>query len=200
MTRVILLERLKEFTEAAVCDLRLPVRPGEEADELPPPRAPGVYLMRLPEFRDAMRKAPYILHQVVTGKDSQTSGHALPDAVAVVRTVFCVYHEDCQEGALALLNLMEQLRIALLEQAVLGGQFVLDLKTGVEMLAYPDDGESSIAPYYLGEMVTTWKIPPVKRLASDRVIHGMPPCDPCPKHLEETRKLKGMNQNGKENH
>lgn len=198
MTRVILLERLKEFTEAAVHDLRLPVRPEEEADELPPPRAPGVYLMRLPEFRDAMRKAPYVLHQVVTGRDTQTAGHALPDASAVVRTVFCVYHEDGQEGALALLNLMEQFRIALLEQAVLGGQFALDLKAGVEMLAYPDDGEIRIAPYSLGEMVTTWEIPPVKRLASERVIHGMPPRDPYPQHRQKDIILKGLDKNGKE--
>jgi|GluameStandDraft_1065615.scaffolds.fasta_scaffold44257_2 hypothetical protein len=205
MTRVILLEQLKEFTEVVVHDLRLPVRPEEESDELPILRPPSVYRMHLPEFGDAMRKAPYVLHQVVIGKDSQTSGRALPDATTVVRTVFCVYHEDCQEGALALLNLMEQLRIALLEQAVLGGQFALDLKAGVEMLAYPDDGDVSIAPYYLGEMISTWHIPPVKRFASDRVIHGMPPCDPYPRYPggfpeATTVLLRKEDKNGEETH
>ncbi len=41
MTRVILLEQLKEFTEVVVHDLRLPVRPEEESDELPILRPPA---------------------------------------------------------------------------------------------------------------------------------------------------------------
>ena len=62
-----------------------------------------------------------------------------------------------------LLNVMERLRIALLEQVVIGKQFRLDLKEGLESLAYPDDASSSTAPYYLGEMVSQWKLPPVGR-------------------------------------
>ena len=191
MTKVILLEKLKEFTEAAACGLLLPVRPGDEEECPPPPRAPNVYRMRLPRFRDAVRKAPYILHQVITGKDIQPSG-TRPEASAVVRTVFCVYHEDEEEGALALLNLMEALRIALLERPVLPGPFVLDLKAGLETLVYPDDGDPRTAPYYLGEMVSTWKMPPVERLDAERVVHGMPPWDPRAEILEETTTLKGM--------
>lgn len=145
----------------------LPVRPTEEEPN-PPPRPPGVYRMRLPRFRDATRKAPYILHQAITGKDTQAAGMRVPESSAVVRTVFCVYHEDEEEGALALLNLMERLRIGLLEQAVLGKQFKLDLKTGLEALAYPDDAEPRSAPYYLGEMISTWTLPGIER----KVFYG----------------------------
>jgi len=162
MTKVILLKRLKEFTEAATRELLLPVRPSEE-DPAPPPRPPEVHLMRLPQFRDASRKAPYILHQAVTGKDIQTAGARLPEASAVVRTVFCVYHENEEEGALALLNLMERLRIALLEQVVVGKQFRLDLKAGLESLAYPDEENPRMPHYYLGEMVSTWELPGIER-------------------------------------
>ena len=204
MTKVILLECLKEFTETYIKDLRLPVQPREE-DEFPPPdRAVAVYTPCLPELRSYARKAPFITHEIVTGKDKlepdpRTGKRLL--ASTVVRTCFCVYHRDEQQGRLALLTLMEQLRIALLEEVVIGGQFVMDLDAGVETLVYPGNpAQVAASPFYLGEMISTWQLPPVKRLASERVIHGMPPCDPCPKHLEETRKLKGMNQNGKENH
>lgn len=162
MTKVVLLARLKEFTEAATRDMLLPVRPTEKAPS-PPPRSPGVYRMRLPQFRDAVQKAPYILHQVITGKDAQAAGMMVPEASAVVRTVFCVYHEDEEEGALAVLNLMERMRIALLEQVVIGKQFKLDLKAGLETLAYPEEGDSRAAPYYLGEMLSTWELPGIER-------------------------------------
>lgn len=164
MTRVLLLEQLKAFTIAATRDLLLPLVPQEEELLLPPRYGPpGVYRMRLPEFGAATRKAPYILHQAVTGKDVQKPGDRTPDSSAVVRTVFCVYCKDEEEGGLYLLNVMERLRIALLEQVVIGKQFRLDLKEGLESLAYPDDASSSTAPYYLGEMVSQWKLPPVGR-------------------------------------
>lgn len=189
MTKVILLEELKTFTKAVTRDALLPVRPLEEDLVPPEPRPPHVYQMRLPAFRDAYRKAPYILHQAITGKDTQAAG-ARPEALAVIRTIFCVYHENEEEGALALLNLMETMRVALLERPVLPGPFALDLKAGLETLAYPDDTEPRTAPYYLGEMISTWNMPPVGRLGVGRVIHGAPPWDPKAMHLQETTDLK----------
>lgn len=162
MTRIILLEQLRDFTQEAVGGILLPVRQQREDDGPPPPRPPKVFLMRLPELGDATKKAPYLLHQMITGKDRQPPG-TQPDALAVVRTVFCVYCEDEQEGGLMLLNLMERLRIALLEQTVIGKQFRLDLESGLETLIYPDSGERPTAPYYLGEMVSTWKLPTIER-------------------------------------
>lgn len=58
-----------------------------------------------------------------------------------------------------LLNLMERFRIGLLKRVVIGGQFELDLQAGMESLIYPED----TAPYYAGEMVSIWKLPPIKR-------------------------------------
>lgn len=164
MTRVILLEQLKTFTIAATRNLLLPLVPQEEELLLPPRYGPpGVYRMHLPEFGAATRKAPYILHQILTGKDVQKAGQKAPDSLALVRTVFCVYSKDEEEGGMHLLNVMERLRIALLEQVVIGKQFKLDLDAGLESMAYPDDANVNTAPYYLGEMVSQWKLPPVGR-------------------------------------
>lgn len=163
MTKIVLLERLRDFTMDATRDLIMPVRQQREDEEPPAPRAAKVYLMRLPEFSDATKKAPYIIHQIITGKDAQAAGEKAPNAAAVVRTVFCVYSEDEQEGGLLLLNLMERLRIAMLEQPVIGKQFRLDLAAGLETLVYPDGEDRSTAPYYLGEMISTWKLPSIER-------------------------------------
>lgn len=159
MTKVILLERLGDFTRETTGDLIMPVKRQEKDTEDPKPRAAVVHLMRLPDSKAATKKAPYILHQIVTGKDAQSSGEKAPDATAVVRSVFCVYCKNEQEGGLLLLNLMERFRIGLLEKVVIGKQFELDLEAGLETLIYPED----TAPYYAGEMISTWKLPKVER-------------------------------------
>ena len=223
MTRVILLEQLKEFTEEVLKDLLLPVPPPEDTqcayfdtdfddgDEDPdeqeenaeqenqdePYRRVKVFLNALPDEVSATRDAPYILHQALTSKDYQEPG-GQPQTTAVVRTVFCVYHKDGQEGGTALLNVMERLRVALLRQCIVGGQFCLDLKAGLETLSYPDTGPppKGTAPYYLGEMISTWHMQSVKRLDAARAAHGMPPRDPHPRHLKETITLKGNGEHG----
>ena len=163
MTKVILLEQLKEFSQAATHDLLLPVTQQKEDKESPADRAAAVYRMRIPDGRAATKKAPYILHLIITNKDIQLPGQS-PEATAVVRTIFCVYHKDEQEGGLVLLNLMERLRIALLEQVVIGKQFRLNLKAGLEGLVYQED----TAPYYAGEMVSVWDLPIIER----KVLYG----------------------------
>lgn len=157
MTNITLLERLKLFTEDAIKDIILPVRL-QKGDAEQKSRAADVYLMRLPDSKAATKKAPYIIHQFVTGKDTQPAGRQ-ESGSSVVRSVFCVYCDDEQAGALHLLNLMERLRIRLLQQVIIGQQYQLDLETGVEMLIYPEDS----APYFAGEMSTTWKMPSVER-------------------------------------
>lgn len=157
MTNITLLEQLKAVTEDAVKDVILPVRL-QKGDTEQKSRAANVYLMRLPDSTAATKKAPYIIHQFVTGKDTQPAGRQ-ESGSSVVRSVFCVYCDDEQAGALHLLNLMERLRIRLLQQVIIGQQYQLDLETGVEMLIYPEDS----APYYAGEMSTTWKMPSVER-------------------------------------
>ena len=158
LTKNELLEALKAFTEGALGGLRLPVELQEE-DEAPPlPRRPEVHTMGLRDYTEAQRKAPYVIHQVVTARDVQQPGQLL-ESTAVVRSIFAVYHPDGHEGPLALLGCMERLRIALLKQGVVGRQFTLDTRAGVEYLVYPDN----IPPFYAGEMVSTWILPPVGR-------------------------------------
>ncbi len=157
MTHITLLEQLKLFTDDAVKDVLLPVRL-QKSDTEKQSRAADVYLMRLPDSTAATKKAPYIIHQFVTSKDTQPAGRQ-ESGSSVVRSVFCVYCDNEQEGALHLLNLMERLRIRLLQQVIIGQQYQLDLEAGVEMLIYPEDS----APYYAGEMSTTWKMPSVER-------------------------------------
>lgn len=160
MTRITLLERLRDFTKEATAELIMPTRM-QKGDTEQKYRPADVYLMRLPDGTSATKKAPYVLHQLITGKDQQPSGKFI-ESTAQVRSICCVYNDDEQEGGLMLLNLMERLRVALLKQVVIGNQFTLDLDAGLEVLIYPDD----TAPYFVGEMVSVWKLPAVEREVS----------------------------------
>lgn len=160
MTRIILLERLRDFTREATADLIMPTRI-QKADEKQGYRTVDIYLMRLPDGTAATKKAPYVLHQLITGMDRQPQGQRA-ESTAKVRSICCVYSDDEQEGGLMLLNLMERMRIALLKQVVIGNQFTLDLDAGLETMVYPDD----TAPYFVGEMLSTWELPAVEREVS----------------------------------
>lgn len=158
MNRIDLLEQLKIVTAAEIKDIILPVRlqKGDDAQQY---RAADVHLMRLPDSSAAQKKAPYIIHQLITGKDAQAQGEQ-SSASTVIRSIFCVFNDSSEEeGALMLLNLMERLRIRLLRQVVIGGRYQLDLVSGVESLVYPDE----TAPYFAGEMISTWILPAIKR-------------------------------------
>lgn len=158
MTRTALLEQLKAFTEKVTADLIMPTKV-QSADEAQNYRPADVYLMRLPDGSSATKKAPYIIHQLLTSKDQQPSGERVQSS-ASVRSIFVVYNDDEQEGGLMLLNLMERLRIELLRTGVLDNRFSLDLSEGLEYMVYPD---TDTAPFYAGEMSSTWKIIPVQR-------------------------------------
>jgi hypothetical protein len=157
MTKTGLLQALKAFSEETVKDLMLPVRRQREDEDTPAARAAQVYMARLPDMKASDKKAPYIVHSIITGRDTQVPGEQVACTVTV-RSVLCVYHEDEQEGGLALLNLTERLRIEMLRRVVID-LYELDMNQGIELLIYPDD----TAPYYLAEMVTVWKLPPIKR-------------------------------------
>lgn len=157
MNRITLLEQLRDITKTATGDIILPVKE-QKGDAEKITRAADIHLMRLPDSRAAQKKAPYIIHQLITGKDIQPQGED-ESASAVVRSIFCVYNDDEEEGSLMLVNLMERLRIHLLKQVVIGDQFQLDLVAGLESMIYPED----TAPYYAGEMVSTWILPAIQR-------------------------------------
>lgn len=159
MNKVILLDTLHNFTEQAIKDLIMPVmRQKNDTDQTAAARPARVYRMSLPDMKAREKKAPYIIHQIITGKDEQPAGER-EQASALVRTVFAVYNPDEQEGGLMLLNLMERLRIALLQKRMVGGQFALDMEAGIESLIYPDN----TPPFYLGEMVSRWYLPTIRR-------------------------------------
>lgn len=159
MTKIKLLDDLVEFTKDAIKDIILPLAPQErDTGDSPKARAAEVYKMRLPDSAAAKKKVPYIIHQIVTSKDTQPEGQ-YPSSSVSVRSIFAVYCKDESEGAMHLLNLMERVRIELEKQVVIGHQFELDLKTGVDTLIYPDD----TAPYFIGEMSTAWNIPAIRR-------------------------------------
>ena len=160
MTSNDLLYAFKAFTEEAVKDLLLPVRLQKGDGEQPKDRAPAVYLMRLPDTKSAAKKAPYILHQKVTGTDEQTPGQRTR-ATVTIRSVFCVYDADEQAGGLSLNECMERVRIGILRERKLANRYALCMQAGEspQTMVYPDD----TAPYYIGEMVTTWELPAVER-------------------------------------
>lgn len=196
-TKVGLLYALKSFTELATKDMLLPVKRQREDKTEPKPRSATVYLARLPDMASFEKKAPFILHQAVTGTDEVEKAdkgtglqiHQELKSSCVVRTVFCVYNPNEQEGGLTLLNLMEAMRVSLLLFPQMDKLFRLDLKEGINQMVYPETGERGTAPFYLGEMVTTWMLPPINRLDAERVVHGLPPVDP--KATDFTRILTG---------
>lgn len=158
MTKQDFIDSLCDFTREAVKDLIFPVEMQEDDEAQPPPRPPDVYSMGLPDFAEAEKKAPLIIHQIITGNDVWPESGVEPVSKAVVRTVFGIYHPDSQEGPLALLGLIERLRIALWRQRGINGQFIFDRKAGADYLIY----EKQFPPFYAGEMLTTWKLPSVR--------------------------------------
>lgn len=193
-TKVGLLYAMKDFTTETVKGLLMPVKRQKQDEREPSRRAAAVYLARLPDIASYQTKAPFILHQAVTGEDGLQNANRGTgretrlelQSSAVIRSVFCVYHPDEQEGGLALLNIMEEMRIALLMYPTLNGVFELDLKEGINQMVYPETGERGTAPFYLGEMVTAWKLPPVTRIDAARVTHGWSPDATSATHLTDS--------------
>ena len=154
-TKVGLLYALKDFTRETVKGLILPVKRQKQDQREPSPRPAAVFLARLPDMMSFDKKAPFILHQAVTGEDglknaNQRSGReSRPElqSSAVIRSVFCVYHPDEQEGGLTLLNIMEEMRIALLMRPILSGVFELNLKDRPDGLSGDGRaGDSAVLP------------------------------------------------------
>ena len=170
MNSIVLLDELKAFTIRRTRDLPLPVQPTPE-NRAPAPRAADVYVPCLPDLRSYESKAPFITHEVIKTLDRavQERGAVRMRAAAVVRTCFCVYHENSEEGALALLDLMERFRFGLLEEIWLGDVFKLDIYTGLESEVYPEDPYGTKKdPFHIGETVSAWALPAIER----KVRHG----------------------------
>jgi hypothetical protein len=151
MTPLELLDALKAFIEQNTKDILLPVRVDRNSGEQKE-RPAEVHKMRLPDKNAQTQRIPYILLQFLKSTDSQEpSNH--PESTCMVRIVAATYAEDGEEGALGVLNLLTRIRIALLKDGVVAGRFMLT--PPIELIIYPD----STPPYYLGEMMTNWKMP-----------------------------------------
>ncbi|GHU50720.1 hypothetical protein FACS1894127_6370 [Clostridia bacterium] len=149
MTPVILLEALKETAGNATQNLELQVKGGER-------RSPGVYLMQLPDKDQETELVPYILLQLLTGKDDILTGKD-PESECRIRIVVVTYADDAGVGAMDVLNVLIRLRTELSRSGQLADQFLL--RHPLEYIVYPDDTGS----YHLGEMMTIWEIPSVTR-------------------------------------
>lgn len=154
MTPVILLKELKKYIEEAVKDIPLPVKVtrSEKSKERPP----KVYLMNLPRKEDEIQQVPYILIKYLTGNDTQEEGDE-NESEAQVRIIVATYEEDAEEGAVSLLAILSRLRYKFLIDREIAGQFRLIMP--VQSIIYPEDTR----PYYMGEMMTRWTLPPIER-------------------------------------
>ena len=154
MTPLELLDALKAFIEENTKDILLPVRVDRKRGEAKE-RPAEVYKMRLPTKDAETKRIPYVLLQYIKSTDTQTAGE-MPESSCMVRIVAATYSEDGEEGALCVLNLLTRIRIAFLRDGVIAEHFML--KPPIEMIVYPD----STPPYYLGEMMTEWRMPIVE--------------------------------------
>lgn len=154
MTPLELLDTLKVFIEKETKDILLPVRVDRKSGEQKE-RAAEVHKMRLPDKDAQTQRIPYILLQFLKSTDSQESGDH-PESTCMVRIVAATYSENGEEGALGVLNLLTRIRIAILKDGVIADRFLLI--PPLELIVYPDN----TPPYYLGEMMTSWKMPPIE--------------------------------------
>ena len=159
MTKTVLLEALREFTENCYRGYQLSAVPDNQEDILTESDI-HVFLMHTPTSNSKRKCVPYVVHSVLTGSDQQKNGN-FEESIAIVRSVFTVYNSDEQQGSLELLEMMERFRISLLEERVIGKQFVLNLEEKLESLIYPDI--SKTAPFYTGEMSSVWNLPIIRR-------------------------------------
>jgi hypothetical protein len=156
MTPIILLEQLKYFIEREITDLLLPTRAESESAEAKQ-RPADVYLMRLPKVgeRESEKVVPYLVLSFLTGADTQQP-NSPPESECKIRITAATYSKNGSEGALNTLNLLTRIKIALLRAGQIGDQFLI--KSPLETIIYPDNTD----PYYLGEMMTVWALPPIE--------------------------------------
>ncbi len=157
MVRTVLLNDLKELCQDALKDMKLPTAV-QKGDEEEIRKAPDIYLMRLPEAESYKKRAPYIIIQFLEGQDIQQAGQQ-SRSVALVRFVCVVYDRNSEHGALALLGVMDAIRIRLISQGIVGKHFKLNINEGVHSVIYGNEE----APYYGGEITCQFFLPPIER-------------------------------------
>ena len=157
MTANEFLDDLCAFMREATKTLWLPVQPTKENRE-PENRAPAVYKMRLPDEKSYKDQAPYLINQILTIEDHQYPGQR-GEARCTVRTNFCIFCADEMQGALHLLNVIEDVRQAILREQIVAKLYQVDLEEGIDSVIY----DKTPIPFFIGEMVSVWKIPTIER-------------------------------------
>lgn len=112
--------------------------------------------MRLPNKEDQTQKIPYILLQVLKGED-QKEERGPQESTCQIRIIVATYSEDGGTGSFDVLNVLMRLKSELEKVGIIGNRFTLQLP--LEWIVYPDTTQ----PYYLGEMMTNWELPVIKR-------------------------------------
>lgn len=163
-TKFGLLCALKDFCLDATKNFRLPTAVQKNAVE-EVYRSPEVYIMRLVDSNSAKQYAPYIIIQFVNGIDRQPTGQP-KESSATVRFVFCVYDANEETGAINLINVMDSVSTQLQKKVIIGNSYKLDVESGIESLVYFEN----TAPYFAGELIATFILPPVEREVP--FIHG----------------------------
>lgn len=158
MTTTDLVDALAEFVREATQDMVLPAKVKKGEPE-PKARPPHIYKMRVPSKEDERQQIPYIIVQHLKGKDEMNE-HGEMDCTAVMRIIVATYSENQSDGAMCVENILTRIRIALLKRRMVAKKFLLNMP--LEYVVYPD----STAPYYLGEMITNWQMPAIKREVS----------------------------------
>lgn len=153
-----LLETLKDFIQDDLKELQFKVKQEEWASSVPLERAIRVYTHMTPTPSDNTEYVPYILLQFVKGSDDEDGETKRPESTVTVRGYIALYDRDAQEGQLALLNILEKLRLDLLSRGVIGGKY--ELLKPFEYRFYDD----IVLPYHEAEFSMNWRIQPVKRI------------------------------------
>lgn len=154
MTPIFLLESVADFIEEKTADILLNVRTRHDAESKK--RKAEVFRMNLPDASDRTSRVPYILVQLINGKDEHQPGQ-IEESIHTIRIVCVTYSEDAQAGSYDVLNLILRLRHELETAGVVNGEYCLEYP--VEYIIYPDN----TPPYFIGEMVTNWSIPAIER-------------------------------------
>lgn len=155
--------------------LRLYEAQRQRASDPPSPIYKGmeVHPFCLPSFREAEKKAPYIIVQPTSGTDMQAPENPVKTTMGI-RFVIAVYNPDDneQEGARVLQELIDFLRIDLERTVVIPdmkqgvASYVLDLSTGVYWEIYHENTR----PFTCGWMEMTFDLQSVIREDVQRLI------------------------------
>lgn len=144
-----LLDRAEEFIREDMKEIRLPVNP--KANEDTTPRPFDVMKMALEDPEDWEGRIPYILIQLLSGKDQEG------DATAKLRFIICTYDRNREAGKMALVHVVQKLRFDLMRAGTLGNEFAL--RKPLEYLFINDD----TGAYHLAEIHATYSLPEIER-------------------------------------